>query len=578
MSNEKQPIKNSEKDIASDSHSEMELSAVATVETSLVLDNEGSEDWIPREVKWKLFKDEQLTYEDKWRLARSSKGFYELVRHELLKSKAYATCLIPLGLLDNPIFRDFPLDYRLLWDIKKRFKRPESTFKLPFLDDQLTWPLIALCGSEEALEKAVGNEPRQKDLHGFTPLYFIVLRGNLQFAQRWIEKHYLNFSYKDEPQLLLAAMASGNEELAKLLIEKYHYPLNFGIENPEPTETFGWRTLEFGCQTLFWDYVFPNLDQYLPQEYHTSYPGHMAIFGHWNFYHEIIRRGFVVNLETRRLVVCAAARDNKELFMEMVKEFEDERIPEKDFDEENDSFDPETDDYHLFQKYLTLRKAYLFACKGGVIDVVEYFIAGRLIPAADSFDRYIWNINDSSLYSLHATHIAALYGQTDLLHHLFDKYQDEVKQHVIEMDYIFSLITINGEWDKIQDVFNRYLDKHINYLKSQGYILNMIDRLDFDGGPREKALEHGHFYIAQQLTNGGDFSPFSVVRIRSLHGSAHEGSNLALLRWLNAHDQAGAKEYQEWRLRCKQAELEEANQGVNDHEDNTQEERLGSNL
>ena len=67
--------------------------------------------------------------------------------------------------------------------------------------------------------------------------------------------------------------------------------------------------------------------------------------------------------------------------MELIKEFADERLRDKDFADE-DEISNDSDDYELFQKYITLRSALMFACKGGQIEIVKYLAEGALIPVS----------------------------------------------------------------------------------------------------------------------------------------------------------------------------------------------------
>jgi hypothetical protein len=496
---------------------------------------------LPRELKWRIFADPQLTYQNKWQLARSCRGFYDLVRDDLLKPKAYASGVIPLGMLDAPIFKSHPLNFHLLCDVLKRFRRVESTFKLPYLDDRLVWPLFALTRDRVALDVAVEGQPRQRDLNGYSPLYFIVLSGDLELTEQWIKDYYPEFTPDDEPELLLAAMASGNEDLPRFLINVHHYPLNFGIESPAYNQTFGWRTLEFGCRSLFWEIVAPNLDLYLDKKYHATYPGYAALYGHWGFYDEIMARGFESTCELRQIAVRAAARDDKNRFMELIKEFEDERLKDE-LDFNDDEITPDSENYDLFQRYLTLRSAYVYACKGGQIDIVDYIEELHLITL-DGFKSREWGLQGYYLpYYINGIGFAALHGQIELINHFFKKYDSLFEEDVKgQAPTIYYFAAMYGDWNKHMLLINTYRD---------GNLYDFYKEYD----PLDRAIESGHIYFVQRLAVPGTLRRFSDSHSNGFIINAEASGNRALLRWVEAQVEPGKKEQELFRLNDSLAE------------------------
>lgn len=425
---------------------------------------------LPLDLRWRIAVDSALSYHDKWQLARSCKLFHSLVRDDLVKkSDAYNYGVVPLGLLEAPIFKLYKPNLRWLCDFFQ--SRPELISSLR-LDYQLEWPLVALLGMEEALEHLLADNPQEKDANGLDALVYLAIGGHTKLFHRWIQKYYPEFSWTGRIDLLQAAIEWGHEELIQLLRKQYHYPLHWQ-EGGVAKSAFLW-VLSSCDQTLLEKLFeeFPELDEDFYQ--YGCLPVLAARAKQWQFSDALIEEhGYKLSEEEKLQLVCYAARDDHQRFLTLVaacmtlveahKGVNAWKIKCKD------------------------GGAYALACKGGQIETVDYLLDNNLASCRGSGAKPDDPSCGGMLFASRA-------GQVATVRHLREKFGHDRNLWVESYQKMLGEAAVHGNWGK----YLVLLDMCLVSVSATRHCLPETLRLAMPWDYLS-AVRSGHLYFAQQL-------------------------------------------------------------------------------
>ncbi|MDQ2993777.1 MAG: hypothetical protein M3R00_02370 [Pseudomonadota bacterium] len=526
---------------------------------------------IHKNVLLKIALDSGLSNQDQWALAYSCTRFYNTLRNHVVKSDVYKFGVIPDGLLSATIFEKYLLDNKWLHDFFKAGKH--INHKL-YLDNKLVWPLVALLGMEDedeeneegfgVLEELVKDDPLQKDATGRRVIDYLAIGNHLEFMHFWIQKYYRKFSQEDAPELLDIALESGNEELARILIEGYKFSLwSTGV--PSATDPILDRIVKSGIQ-YFVDKAVEDLEKAgLGADAYFFSPILAASAKRWRLFDYLLIRyeykdapanveletwinnepdaetkAALINMlesrqnnefsdEEKAELVCYAARDDKDRFFQLIDKCKDFNFSEFEIDDLN---------------------LYHFACMGGDTKVVDYINEHNLVPTS--------NRQGSADGCL----IAAAYGNKELIHHLFkirwledcdtatpDICLEEwlravalahVKHQKMGM---LNFAAGHGDWHKFLLLVKSYfIDPD-----SPQYLLSLLSK----NFPIKDAVENGHLYFVQKFVQKYGDADFKDSRGEALLALAKDSDNPFMLRWVTEQVELVKRQEEASKLGCK---------------------------
>ncbi len=495
MSTEKQPINDSQKDQTLSESTEEALDVIASTNTDAPTEpiNPLSLAGLPADVKWRIFKDQQLSYSDQWSLAKTCTGFYKVGLHDLMKQKTYDTGVVPLGMMEADIFKRYAPNY---YAIPAIFMRDPEVFLELILDPEAEWCVVALMGLEDALIELLPGDKMSlvKDTKGHGVLSYLAAGNHVEVLKKIIPVYFANFN-NDDLLPYMVAIVTGSEDVVRYFVNTFGFQFTIPglIQDIELDET-GISELHSilisGMKNLFWELVEAGADLNVG----LSYPLLAATYNHWDVYDKLIARGLELTEEQRAIVTCYAAKYDHNRFLALL-----ETCPNIDFT----------------QFKISGNTVFDYACQGGQIATVDFLIEKAWFEVR--FRRV-----------KHGIHTAAEYGQF----HLLDHFQKLTKGLIFvcrdeNHKGVYYYVARHGNWRKYCALINMNASSYIGNLgKWIPEISDEDKRSDLN-----EAVKHGHLYFAQQFIRR--FGDEYLLGRDALMEDAQASENPVMIEWVD---------------------------------------------